>query len=354
MSPNSYHRRIVTDGEALSESYIPHILYGRDNQLRELTSVLTGIIQSRQSLHAWLYGPPGSGKTCVARYVFSQINQRYALRNVYVNCWHYPTLYSVLDKVAQELKLLGPEIQSTSVKLEKFRKAVGTKPFALVLDEIDKVTPKERNAILYNLSSIEGLSLICIAGNRNSFHTLEDRVKSRINPKLIEFKVYTYKEITAICRYRAELAIDPDSWSEKTLRDISRLAASDARCALRILRIASRKAERDGTGLISFQNVMKAWNVAKELKDVYALDSLSDHHKLLFQIVQKKGKVLSGELWRLYLRRYKSKRIKPIAVRSFSNYMNRLIREGLITTNRAALRGRVRIFKVKKKTEGLK
>ena len=50
---------------------------------------------------------------------------------------------------------------------------------------------------------------------------------------------------------------------------------------------------------------------------------------------------------------YSGKAIKPIAVRSFSNYVNRLIREGLITTNRAPLRGRVRIFKLKKKMEGL-
>ena len=99
---------------------------------------------------------------------------------------------------------------------------------------------------------------------------------------------------------------------------------------------------------------MDAWNVARELKDVYALSALSDHHKLIYQLIQKKGEVLSGQLWRLYLTRCKAKRIKPIAVRTFSNYMNRLIREGLIATNRAPLRGRVRIFKIKKKMEGLK
>lgn len=353
MSPNSYHRRIVTDGEVLSERYIPHVLYGRDNQSRELTSILTDVIQTRQPLHVWFYGPPGSGKTCAISYVLSQINQRYTLRNVHINCYHHPTFYSVLDKIAQELKLLGPEIQSTAVKLDRFRKAVGTKPFVLVLDEIDKVLLKERNAVLYNLSSIEGLCLVCIAGNRSSFHALEDRVKSRFNPKLVEFKPYTNQEIAAICRYRAELALDPDSWSDKTISDIAQLANSDARCALQILRIASRKAESDGAGLISFKNVMNAWNVARELKEIYALSSLSDHHKLLYHLVQKQGEIVSGQLWRLYLRTCKSKLIKPIAVRSFSNYMNRLIREGLITTNRAALRGRVRIFKIKKRMEGL-
>ena len=354
MSPNSYHQRIVTDGEVLSESYVPHIVHGRDSQIRDLTSLLTGVIQSRQPSHAWLYGPPGSGKSCVATYVLNELKQHHNLRSIYINCWNHPTLYSILNKIALDLRLLGTELNSSAFKLEKFRKAVGGKPFILVLDEIDKVSPKERNRILYALSSIEGLGLVCIAGNRYSFHTLEGRVKSRLNPKLIGFKLYSSQELATVCRFRAELALDPDSWSEKTVRDIARLAASDARCAIQILRIASRKAERDGAGLMSFKNVMKAWNVARELKDVYILDSLSDHHRLLFRLVQKKGEVLSGELWRLYLRRCKSKRIKPIAVRSFSNYMNRLIREGLITTSRALLRGRVRIFKVKKKMEGLK
>jgi orc1/cdc6 family replication initiation protein len=348
MSPNSYHRRIVTDREVLSESYIPSIIHARDKQIQELNLCLSPAIEHKKPIHAWLYGPPGSGKTCVARYVLSQINAHHPLRNAYINCWQYPTLYSILDKVAQELKLLGPEIQSTAVKLGKFRKAVGTKPFILVLDEIDKVLPKERNAILYSLSSIENLDLICIAGNRHSFHILEDRVKSRLNPKLIEFKPYSDKELTVICSLRAELALEPETCPQGSLREISRLADGDARCAVQTLNIACQYAERDGTRLLGRTHVNQGWNRARELKALYALDALSDNHRLLYALVKRKGELLSGELWRLYLRTCRAKGIKPIAVRTFSVYMNRLIREGLVTGKRAQIRGKVRIFKIRK------
>jgi len=348
MSPNSYHRRIVTDGEILSESYVPNILHAREYQVRELISWLSPTHQTNRPLHIWLYGPPGSGKTCVASYVLIELNQRFTLRHVYVNCWNHPTLYRILDKVAQELRLLGTEVQSTSVKLDTFRKAVGGKRFILVLDEIDRITPKERNAILYSLSSIEGLGLVCIADSRYSFHILEDRVKSRLNPKLVEFKPYTTRDLATICRFRAEIALDPDAWTAKTICDISQLAGGDARCAIQTLFIASRNAEKDGDRLILQKHVKEGCCQAHELTRVYALSTLTDHHRLLYQLVETKEEVLSGELWQLYLKKCKSKGIKPIAVRTFSDYMNRLKREGLITGKRAQLRGRVRMFKIKK------
>ncbi|MBM3157438.1 MAG: AAA family ATPase [Chloroflexi bacterium] len=348
MSPNSYHRRIVTDREALSESYVPTIILARDSQIRELTTCLSPALEHKKPIHAWLYGPPGSGKTCVARYVLSQINQHHTLRHAYINCWNYPTLYSILDKVAQEIRLLGPEIQSTAVKLDKFRKAVGAKPFILVLDEIDKVLPKERNAILYSLSGIPGLGLICIAGNRQSFCILEDRVKSRFNPKLIEFKPYSDKELTVICSLRGELALEAEACSQGTLKEISRLAEGDARCAIQTLNIACQYAEREGSRLLVHTHVKQGWSRACELKAVYTLGALSDHHKLLYELVKGKTDLLSGDLWRLYLETCRARGMKPIAMRTFSVYMNRLIREGLVTGKRAPIRGKVRIFKIRK------
>ena len=242
MSPNNHYHPIVTDGEVLSESYVPSIVHVREDQVKQLLSCLSPSPQSKRLTHTWLYGPAGSGKTCVARYVLNELNQRHTLRSVHVNCWNHPTLYSILDKVAQELRLLGTQIQSTVVKLDRFKKAVGTRPFILVLDEIDCVAPKERNAILYRLSSIENLALVCIAGNRYSLHVLEDRVKSRLNPKLIEFRPYTPEDLATICRFRAELGLEPDAWSEGTLRRIAQLAVGDARCAIQTLGIASQQA----------------------------------------------------------------------------------------------------------------
>ena len=348
MSPNSYHRRIVTDREVLSESYVPSIVHARETQIQELTSCLFPAFEHKKPVHAWLYGPPGSGKTCVARYVLGELSQRHSLRNAYVNCWHHPTLYSILDKVAQELRLLGTEIQSTAIKLDRFKKAVGPKPFILVLDEIDKVPPKERNAILYSLSGIESLGLICIAGNRHAFHILEDRVKSRLNPKLIEFKPYSDKELVVICSLRAELALEPETCSQGTLREISRMGHGDARCAIQTLGIACQCAERYGARYLGRTHVKQGWNRARELKALYSLDALSDHHRLLYELLKTKGELLSGELWRLYLRKCKEKGLRPIAVRTFSDYMNRLIREGLVTGKRAQIRGKVRIFKIRK------
>ena len=346
MSPVSYHQKIVTDGEVFSESFQPRIIHVRESHVRELISYLSGDTGIGASSHTWLYGPTGSGKTCIVRYVLEELNKRFNIRSAYVNCWNHLTSFSILQKVEKNLRLLGSENNSTTVKLGKIAKAVGPKPFILVLDEIDKVAPRERNAILYKFAEIANLNLICIASNRHSFHILEDRVKSRLNPMLLEFKTYTDIDLVTISRYRAELGLNPDAWSERILRRISILAAGDARYALQMLTISSRLAEKDGCKVIKDKHINEAWNQARELNSIYALCALSEHHKLLFQLVKQKGEVLSGELWQLYLKKCKARRIKPIAIRTFSEYMNRLIREGLINGNRAQSRGRVRIFSI--------
>jgi Cdc6-like AAA superfamily ATPase len=66
---------------------------------------------------------------------------------------------------------------------------------------------------------------------------------------------------------------------------------------------------------------------------------------VLYELVKKKKEVNSGELWKLYLSECKRLKKQPIAVRTFSEYMNRLIEIGLVQWDRALVRGKVRVFK---------
>jgi len=54
--------------------------------------------------------------------------------------------------------------------------------------------------------------------------------------------------------------------------------------------------------------------------------------------------VLSGDLWRLYLRACAVSRTKPIALRTYSDYCNDLTTLGLVNANRACIQGKVREF----------
>ena len=72
----------------------------------------------------------------------------------------------------------------------------------IVLDEIDQPPPKERNAILYNLSDIPKVGLICACNSQHVYHGLEERVKSRLNPMRLHFDEYNHEELFEILSRR--------------------------------------------------------------------------------------------------------------------------------------------------------
>jgi len=78
------------------------------------------------------------------------------------------------------------------------------------------------------------------------------------------------------------------------------------------------------------------------------LRKLTDHHRLLYELIAKKAGILSGDLWRLYLKMCRTTGTKPIAIRTYSDYCNKLVEVGLVQAKRAAIQGKVREFSIPK------
>jgi DNA-binding transcriptional ArsR family regulator len=56
--------------------------------------------------------------------------------------------------------------------------------------------------------------------------------------------------------------------------------------------------------------------------------------------------LISGDLWGAYLSGAAERGLNPIALRTFSEYMNKLRDVGLVKVSRARVRGKVRLFKI--------
>ena len=93
-----------------------------------------------------------------------------------MNCWQNNTYYYVLTTLLDDLRVLHTDIRDTSYKLNRLARHLGRKPFLVVLDEIDKPAPPERNRILYNLTSLDNLGLICIGLSQYTLFAAENRV----------------------------------------------------------------------------------------------------------------------------------------------------------------------------------
>ncbi len=244
------------------------------------------------------------------------------------------------------LSCRGWDEPDASFKMDRLQRHLKDTPLVLALDEIDQPSPKERNSILYNLSEMQNVGLICICNSRQFLFDLDQRIKSRLNVTQIEFKPYSVSDLVYILTLRAETALVPRTWGKALLERISEMAEGDARVAIQTLKNAAYYAEKDCATGIKLEHVEKAWKDARFIKKTYLLNKLTADHRLLFDIIKSRKETLSNQLWEEYLSEARSREIPPIASRTYSEYVNKLRDLGLIKTERARVRGKVRIFRV--------
>ncbi len=172
--------RIVKNPSVLEDDYLPEHLLGNDDKLTEIEGYLSPVLRKQRPLHVWCYGDPGTGKTAMARRVLARMRRESGVKGVYVNCWGHDSLYSILDYITAELRILRAEEQRTARKLEKFQQYIKDEPFILILDEMDKPSPKERASIIYSLCGLPQVGLVCISNSCDPLFELDARVKSRL------------------------------------------------------------------------------------------------------------------------------------------------------------------------------
>jgi archaeal cell division control protein 6 len=339
--------RIVNNQHFLSEDYIPPIIHWRDSQIKELQVCLEPAVKGEKPIHTFLFGPPGTGKTLIARALIKELEEN-SIKRIYIDCWEYQTLYSIVDKMIEDLRVLQAEKISAIYKIERFEKYLNNRPFVLILDNIDRLEPKEIDVILYNLCDLRNTGLVCIGNSMSFLQKLDDLVKSRLNPRIIECPAYSRQELLTIVKERADLGLNRASWDLKTLGKIVNLANGDARMAIQTLRNAANYAENDRAEKIELENLEKGWIDAKEIKIDQILESLSLHHRLIFEIVKGAREKLSGDLWKEYIKTCQKNKIRPVPLRTFTYYRDQLTNMGLIFSRRARIRGNVRRYSAAK------
>lgn len=340
-----YHE-VVTKQDLLNESYFPSDIMGRDAQIDEISCCLEPANRKSKPMNAWLFGESGTGKTLVAKYVLKKFQEKAFLNGVYINCWENNTFYSILDKLVRELRILGAEKVNIGFKLERICQFIGRKPFIIILDEFDMVRKPESDAVIYNISTLLNIGLICICKSRLSLYSLDDRTLSRLDARQIFFPPYTEKELCAILEKRALFGLRHGTFGKTILEIIAKVAKGNARTAIQTLRNAAYMAERGKDRHIKPQHVRDAHNSSKELKKDYQLSRLNSHQRLLYELVKEKKEIKSGELWNVYFERCKRLNKQPIALRTYSEYMSKLIERELVHWDRALVRGKVRVFTV--------
>ena len=337
---------IIVEHDVLREAYIPEKLKAREIQIEQILCCLSPVINRQKPIHVWLHGKPGTGKTTAAIHVLRHLEEKASVKSIIINCCKKKTFYEIVDEMISEFGILSANEHRTSFKLERLRSFFRNHPFIIVLDEVDQVKPRELSSVLYNLDSMLNAGIVCISSSTRALTGLEERVRSRLNPHTVFFPCYSSRVLLDILIERAGLALAEGSWTLTALRKIAAIARGDARAAIRILRKTAILADHQLLDRITSETLKEQLNAVKETRKAQALDSLTKDHRMLYEIVKEKDGIVSGDLWKRYKRRCSQIRRRPLASRTFSDYASRLVQAGLITSERARVRGKVRLFRV--------
>jgi Cdc6-like AAA superfamily ATPase len=323
-------------------------LIGKEKEFATLCNALAPLAQGRRTRNVWLHGPPGSGKTAAAKLLLNYFEDRCGIRGIYANCWETSTYFSLLEKMVRDFRILGAEKLNSLYRLERIEKHLQARPLIIVLDEIDKPSSRERDSMIYNMCGMPNVCLICICNSRHFFLALDSRARSRLDPLLMEFRPCTSGEIADILKQRSEFGLRGDAVNDQVLIQISRAAKGDARVAIQTLLHLATRAERSRLTTIATEDDQGSETSGMALKRRYLLAKLTDHHKLLFHLIDDHPDIQSGALWGAYLKSCRKMHMQPAASRTFSLYLKTLCDLELITHRRAlGTKGNIRMFRVR-------
>ena len=318
---------IFKDKSLLQSNYHPKDILHRDEQIKQIASILAPVLRGERPSNLFLYGKTGTGKTLSTQYVQEELLKRVKkdsnntkLKIAYLNCKLKKISDTEYRILAEIIKKLGGEIPSTGLPTQavynKFMRIVDTEKqlIVLILDEIDQTIKKISNDFLYNLTRINSelsKSQVCIVGISNNLTFLDDldpRVRSSLSEEEVVFPPYNALQLQEILFKRAE-GFKENVVEEGVIAKCAAFAArehGDARRALDLLRIAGELAERAGSNKVTLQYIDEANNKIEKDKILDIVISEPKQFQLVLDSIIKlsekneKEPIFTGDVYNLY------------------------------------------------------
>ena len=319
---------MITDARVLQPEFIPSEVKHRDAEVNTLSTVLRPLTDGGRTDPAFLYGPSGTGKTCIAQFTVERLRQEVVDVNYqYVNCWEdysrFKTLYTILDGINNTIDI---HRQSTpkDVLLDRLKDYTGP-PYVVILDEVDQLQDK---SLLYDLYRIPNLTMILIANKETEvFAEIDDRLTSRLTTAIrIHFDHYSRDELTAILSDRVQWGLAPNAINQEHLTQIAAKAAGDARIAIGILRNAARHTHENNLDVIPADVIQDVVPETKSEIQQQTIDRLTEHQQALYEIITEHRTIEPQALYDEYEKRVANPKTK----RTVRNHLSKLEHYNLI------------------------
>ncbi|MBT7237642.1 AAA family ATPase, partial [Candidatus Woesearchaeota archaeon] len=266
---------LFNNKDVLQAMYVPEEVLYREEQIQEVANILAPVLRLEKPSNLFLYGKTGTGKTLSMKYLIQSMEEiakknTINIKFIYVNCKLKKVADTEYRLIAQLIKEFGREIPATGLPTDEvynifYKLLEGERQVVvLVLDEIDQLTKKIGDEILYNLTRINSElneTQICLVGISNNLifaENLDPRVKSSLSEEEIIFPPYNAIQIQEILKKRSEKAFKPGVIESGVIEKCSAFAArehGDVRRAIDLLRVAGEIAERSGSQVVQINHL---------------------------------------------------------------------------------------------------
>ncbi len=208
---------------------------GREKELAAIKRII-GLVKNQPSpLHIWIWGPPGSGKTHCVMHVVSELAKLQQISAAYSNCWNSNSLYALVNDIIDQFSILRAELQDTRFKIDRIKKHIKDQQCIFVIDEIDRLDSKERNAVLYQFQDLSNVWIVAISHTEPYKLGIEPRVWSRLSPIQVAFNQYSVGDIEDLLKKHIELSDYKSQPSPIQIREVAEQAQGDAQRAKKLL-----------------------------------------------------------------------------------------------------------------------
>ena len=285
---------------ALDYSFIPKLVPYRENEQRIIANCIKPLLQEKTGKNVFIYGQPGVGKTVALKKVLDELeNETEEIIPVYINCWQHNTTFKVFTEMCEMLDFKFIQNKKTEELSKMVKQVFNKKSVVFVFDEADKV--EDLDFLYMIMEEIYKKTIILITNYKEWVLNLEDRIKSRLMPEMIEFRPYNYEETKGILKQRAEYAFYPGVLSNEAFELIAKKTSElqDMRIGLHLMKEAGLIAENKSSRKITLEHAQQALDKIKEFS-IKNPQHLETDEQIILDAVKNNSGSRIGELFKKY------------------------------------------------------
>lgn len=285
---------------ALDYSFQPKMVPYREKEQRFIANCIKPLLQEKNGKNILIYGRPGIGKTVACRHILAELEEETEeIIPIYINCWQRNTTHKIIAEICELMNFKFIQNKKTEELFRWIKQNLNKKSVVFVFDEVDKL--EDFDFLYMILEEIYRKTLILITNYKEWLLDLDDRVKSRLIPEIVEFKPYSYEETKGILKQRMEYAFFPNVWNDDAFELVAKKASDiqDLRIGLFLVKESASIAEGKSSRKVVLEHAKQALSKVDEFT-IKNPEELATDDQIILDIIKKNSGKKIGELHRLY------------------------------------------------------